>query len=295
MAIDPLFRASSYEPVEKILDELISRFAAAGLNVKSSRIAAYRNSIRTAREKASKGFWPENFALPDEQLWNDVHETYCLSEACKGFPNLSEPDVKSRLEKIIEGTPNLADEKKTVPRDTLFELIMASWMRLGGLNVSLRTTEDVWFEIQRIPCILECKRIQSATRLRERLDKASEQLKRQLRAPRNVALRGFIAIDISKPLLRPDGILRANDMKSAGDLLSQRLYEFYERNLKDLISPDHQRIITVFLFGGAAAVFADNGFASLFGGPGVALANHKHYGKNRRVAHRFRDAINKRP
>jgi hypothetical protein len=42
MAIDPLFRASSYEPVEKILDELIVRFAAATIRAK----AKFHHSLR---------------------------------------------------------------------------------------------------------------------------------------------------------------------------------------------------------------------------------------------------------
>lgn len=134
---------------------------------------------------------------------------------------------------------------------------MASWLRFGGLKVSLRSTEDVYFEIQGIPCVMECKRIQSVERLEERIDKATHQLKQQLRSPGNAALRGFIAVDISKPLLKPEGILRGRDMKEVGQLLKKRLYDFYVKNMRHLASPMHERTVAVFVFSGATGAFPD--------------------------------------
>jgi hypothetical protein len=290
MSMDPLLRVSSYEPVEKLLDGLIDRFAKAKLDVSRSRISRYRNSIVAVREKAPQGVWPKDSALHDEQLWNDVHETYCLWEACKGFPDLAETGLQDRLEKVVSGPANLADERKTDARDTLFELIMASWLRLGGFQVALRSTEDVYFEIQGIPCVMECKRIQSVERLEERVDKASDQLHQQLRTRGNAALRGFIAVDISKPLIKPEGALRGKDMEEVGQSLKNCLYEFYVQNMRHLISPTHERIVVVFLFAGAVGVFPDNGFGCLFGGLCVGL--NKEYGKNCRIGYHFRDAIN---
>jgi len=292
MPVDPLIRPRSYLPIEKLLDELMNRLAAAGIKVQPSRLAAYRRSFRLVRERAASGYWENaSIALKDEQLWNDVYEVYSLEHACSGFSDLSEPGLRARLEKAISGASNLADEKRTGTRDTLFELVMASWLRVGGFKVSLQNSEDVWFEIQGVPCIMECKRIQSISKLKSRIDKASEQLIRQLRAPQNTAMRGFVAVDISKVFMTSYGVLRGGDWKALGNAFSRRLREFAQENMKDLASPSHERIIVVYLFAGSIGLLPDGGFFSLFGGLVVAL--HENFGCNRRLSLRFRDAVNR--
>jgi hypothetical protein len=137
---------------------------------------------------------------------------------------------------------------------------------------------------------MECKRIQSVEMLKRRVKKAADQLEEQLRAHGNAALRGFIAVDISKPLLKPEGVLRGKNMEEVGHLLKSRLFEFYTQNVQELASPAHERIVVAFIFAGAIGVFPDNGFGCSFGGLCVGL--NKTYGKNLRVGYHFRDAIN---
>lgn len=131
---------------------------------------------------------------------NDLHESQEILEACDQFADLNEPGLIERLKTILSGVPELHKETSSEPRNILFELVMAAMLKREGLEFHLDRIEDVSFEFIGSPWFMECKRIRSKSKLRERINNAALQIVERCDNSQNSEAKGIIALDVSKLL-----------------------------------------------------------------------------------------------
>src|SRR5215468_2066544 len=113
----------------KELETLCTRLKAANFRIQGTRLDIYRKTFATIDQFLNDGREAELAKkLPFPTSLNDLHESQEVIEACDEFPDLTQPGLRDRLEKVLGGTRELEKEtpEKSEPRNYLFELVMAA-------------------------------------------------------------------------------------------------------------------------------------------------------------------------
>jgi hypothetical protein len=229
----------------KRLHDLCNRLREAGYEVDSRRLNAYKDTFATnellIRETRISDLEER---IPFPKFLNGFHESNEILEACGQFPDLSPPDLRDRLKRVLNGPEILADETAVSggPRNYLFELVMASTLKAAGFEVRLDGDEDVYFEISGVPCFMECKRVLSKRKLGERIGFAANQVQKRCDNAQDSGARGIVAIDVSR-LINPGTHLF--DCATLGDLSSaaERKLESFRVENQSTLQAVHERCV----------------------------------------------------
>jgi hypothetical protein len=232
-------KATHREYAEKF-EQLCSRLQTANIKVDKTRLDHYRKTLRLNESLIREGRLselPDSIPLP--VFMNDVFEANELIETCDKLLNFEAPGIRTRLVKALAGARFISEEtsKKSEPRNTLFELTIASILANAGYEVDLDRIEDVRFTLSGHPCVVECKRITSAKLLTRRVKDAVSQIKERFRSCPSTRIVGIVAIEISK-LVNPDNdITILKVIPELAELVEQKLeiwWNSHERKLKEL-------------------------------------------------------------
>jgi hypothetical protein len=228
------------------LDALCVRLKAAGYQVASTRLDAYRKTFARnellIRENRSSELLAK---IPFPKFLNDFHESNEILEACDEFPDLNTPGLRDRLEKVLAGTEELRQEapQKGGARNFLFELVMAATLKQAGFQVRLDQIEDVFFNVSdRIPCFMECKRVHSQRRLGELISDAASQIRQHCNNSSHRRACGIVAVDVSKLLNVGDRLFDAQTRDGLSSAAKQRL-ESYAKDHRDTLQSIRERCV----------------------------------------------------
>ncbi len=95
---------TDYIGYRKRLDDLCARLKAAGYQVESTRLDAYRETFATNELLVHESRISElERKIPFPTLLNDFHESNELLEACAEFPDLSVLGLRDRLKRVLSG------------------------------------------------------------------------------------------------------------------------------------------------------------------------------------------------
>jgi hypothetical protein len=218
----------------KELEILCDRLKAAGFRVQGTRLDIYRKTFATINKFLTENREQELVKkLPSPTFINDLHESQELIEACDEFPDLTQPGLRVRIEKALEGNRELAKEtpEKGEPRNYLFELVMAGLLKRAGFRIRLDRIEDAFFEFGDRPFFIECKRIHSQGMLQERIDHAACQIGKRCDDAETPKARGVVAIDVSKLLNDGTGLFQCSTLAVFRSVCADSLTTFRNRFL----------------------------------------------------------------
>lgn len=158
--------------------------------------------------------------------------------------------LKIKLEKILSGIPIPGEtELNSVPRNTLFELLMLSYLRKGGLNAHLSDPNpDIIVKTNDRVYYIECKRIFNFTNsaIKRNVKEASKQLEISLKQkPDNYF--GVIALSVEP---KQGKVLTANSEADALKVLDLDLKNFcdtFGRYWRDPKYVSNKNVIAVIL------------------------------------------------
>jgi hypothetical protein len=242
-----------YIGYSKKLDDLCVLLKAAGYQVESSRLAAYRDTFATNELLIRENRIAELEAkISFPTFLNDFHESNEILEVCNEFPDLKTPGLRHRLKKVLLGTEELSQETPDTgaARNFLFELVMAATLKRARFQVRLDQMEDVSFEVaDGIPCFAECKRVHSQGKLGDRIRQAAAQIRRRCDESSNPRACGIVAVDISK-LLNPGGD-HLFDAPSRDELSleAERMLESYRvLHIRTLEAVDERCVLGVYVY-----------------------------------------------
>lgn len=112
-------------------------------------------------------------------------------------------DFLSRLRQITSGTAFRNGIGPDPARDFTFELSVASRFLHAGYEVSLSGLADLTVVDRGRSIFVECKRVQSESKLLRRIDEAKSQIERRLEAARSIRNRGLAAVKVTD-ILNPN-------------------------------------------------------------------------------------------
>ncbi|MBI5204160.1 MAG: hypothetical protein HZA11_04500 [Nitrospirae bacterium] len=135
----------------------------------------------------------------NEELWFSLLEATPFESIYEAFKQLKDHEIpKRKLTDILSG-PFLPKEEESGTsnvnnRNYLFELELASKLKSKGINIT--GFDDIKFEFESVDFTIECKRIFSDRTVRANIEKAYEQLQKQMATDEQK--RGIIALSIEK-------------------------------------------------------------------------------------------------
>lgn len=249
--ISPRYIADTTDPAghSQKLETLFRRLNVAGLRVSTTRLDRYKKSFATIDKYVRENRLKElSDRVPSPTIVNDFHESQEILEACDQFDDLNQPGLRERLEKILSGVPELHKERSSEPRNILFELVMAAMLKREGFEIHLDRIEDVSFDFFGRPWFMECKRIRSKRKLRERINEAAWQIGKRCDNSQNSEAKGIIALDVSKLLNGGTRIFRCATLDSLKLAAEHLLEAFWVSEMSTLESVQESRVLGVYLY-----------------------------------------------
>jgi hypothetical protein len=178
------------------LDQVSAWLTSLQVPIAKNRLSIYRKVLLAAEDRGRAGAGRE-FTVEAANAFHEVGELY---QVWRGLKSIDDPILRQKLQKVVTGRAMLLDERpgKNEPRNTLFELLIASYLKFCGVKIQFRDPDDVVARIRHTQILIECKRIQSAGSFEENFNKATKQLIRNLANESSAESRGVIAVHISK-------------------------------------------------------------------------------------------------
>lgn len=199
MSIDTV----NYSQTEKELAEAICWLETLGINPNRGRFGIYQKSLKklfgSYEERGNKGDFPAEV--------NAIYEVFDLIDIHKGLNGYSSKELPDLANFYQKGVNCYSDENLNnsgnKPRNTAFELLVASKLNKSGINIHLSQQSDVEGTFENNRMLIECKRLHSFKKIKANIEDAAQQLNKKLRHPKYSRSFGVIALDFTK-LINPD-------------------------------------------------------------------------------------------
>ena len=221
----------AHKPIDgpSALEQVSSWLSALGIKIEKNRLSTYRKALQTFDAHARAGTVEQiGGELSPGELANAFHEFGEILQVWRGLKSLDGPILRQKLAKAVKGPVMLSDErpKTSEPRNTLFELVIAAHLSLCGIKVQFRDPDDIVARVLHTPLLVECKRVQTEARFKDRFNQAEGQLVRNLANESSPGSKGIIAIDISKTQNPGGSYFRAESAGEVRAMLRDRANEF---------------------------------------------------------------------
>ena len=232
---------------QQVLDELecFGRFLQSiGLNPEATRIGVHIDTIKTLEKAREQGDVDQ---IDSEQTLWSMTEALELAEIYQELKDY-EPKVLARKLKLLlkgPGTPSAEDSDSNLARNTAFELSLAAKVRKTGVFRGLLENPDVLCEVNASKVLVQCKRPLEEKGIARNIERAGEQLRRDLQAAENTDAVGIIAISLSRVLSPRLGLLEGTTRDTVREVVRQKVDEIAHR-YKSAIPTDRNIIGTVY-------------------------------------------------
>jgi hypothetical protein len=248
--------AQDLEGLIQEIDEAFAWLESMGIDCKRGRFGEYRRNLITVLEHRKSGKLEELQAfVPTEHYRIAFIESTHLTAIAKAFAHSRGPRFVDRIRSAIAGPAHPLDEKKSgsKPRDLLFELSVAAFFRRRRLPVLLSRDKDLAVKISGSTFLVECKRPQSAKKVRRSMEDASKQLVGHFKRYKAIDRYGVIALDISVVANQQREYLIADSVDAIKQGMGQLVEQFQAQFSSDLMLGRDRRIIATLLFAKALA------------------------------------------
>lgn len=218
-----------------------------GLHVASTRLGRY---IKAYQQLSTFTGWPED--LSDESREKFLFVMREAQELCwiyKGLKCAEPPGTLEILKKVLGGAElSRNDNPKAGARNFQFELRIASYFLQAGYEVDLSQQSDLVVQLPEYTLYVECKRLSSPKKVKQRAQEALTQLRhRFLENRRSSKCFGLAVFDVSKILYPGQGISIFPGSLVAREHILELLNDFNDTHSLELIFRQEKNILAVWL------------------------------------------------
>jgi hypothetical protein len=166
----------------------------------------------------------------------EVHELAWIAE---GLSDADTRGLSSKLRTVVRGADFAALDQNTEPRNTQFELRIASYLGRAGYRLNFATLTDIVATRGLVTYYIECKRVASAAQLARRIVEAIEQVEERL--PKSGFFHGrygVVAADVTRVASMHNGLTMGGTPDHARDVIRDKL-----RDIETKISEDGPSLV----------------------------------------------------
>lgn len=251
---------NSHPKTRETFESVVEYLMTHGVKSNNVRIKAYREFL----EQISNDTYVKTDMLEAPRLWREIHEI--LFVITTFIKNQIAPPVEL-LVRAFDGKP-LEEYTHTEGRNFFLELRAAIYFLRAGYGVTLNEQCDIVATRGRNRIFIECKRIYSEQKTRERVQKCYQQLdQRLLHADKEFRNYGVAWIDPSPAMQKHHFVYTAYSERGARKAAGVDLMEFWKQWINRLSHGNDKRIFAMVLQivwpGWVSGVGIRTGFTSL--------------------------------
>lgn len=202
-----------------------------GITTQNTRIERYIQyfeqvvaGVEVAEVSIFKNSQDERFQSKTDWLLYALREVDELMWILKGFKTHVPIGLASRLKDLVSGSDFAALDTNSRARNVEFELRIASYFCQAGYQVDLSTTTDIIALNDDFAFFVECKRVASASQLKQRLADAVTQLERRMtRKHLDKPVYGYVALDVTKVAYSHNGLILGVTPEHSKDINQSKL------------------------------------------------------------------------
>lgn len=202
-----------------------------GVTTQNTRIERYIQyfeqvvaGVEVAEISIFKNSQDERFKSKTDWLLYVLREVDELMWILKGFKTHVPNGLVGRLKDLVSGSDFAALDTNSRARNFEFELRVASYFCQAGYQVDLSTATDIIALKDDFAFFIECKRVASASQIKQRLAEAMKQLNRRM--PKNHLNRnayGYVALDVTKVAYNHNGLTWGVTSEHSKDNIQNKL------------------------------------------------------------------------
>ena len=185
-----------------------------GITTQNTRIERYIQyfekvvtDVEVAEVSIFKNSQDERFKSKTDWLLYVLREVDELMWILKGIKTHVPNGLADRLKDLVSGSDFAALDTNSRARNVEFELRIASYFCQAGYQVDLSTATDIIALNDNFAFFIECKRVASASQVKQRLAEAVKQLDRRIpRKHLNRDAYGYVALDVTKVAYSHNGL-----------------------------------------------------------------------------------------
>jgi hypothetical protein len=185
-----------------------------GITTQNTRIERYIQyfeqivaGVEAVEISIFKNSQDERFKSKTDWLLYSLREVDELMWILKGFKTHVPNGLADRLKDLVSGSDFAALDTNSRARNVEYELRIASYFCQAGYQVDLSTETDIIALNDNFAFFIECKRVASASQVKQRLAEAVKQLARRMpRKHLNKHAYGYVALDVTKVAYSHNGL-----------------------------------------------------------------------------------------
>jgi hypothetical protein len=219
-----------------------------GITAKSDRFRLQLKAVQIAAKAEERNNLIEYMQGVDPEqratlLWA-ITELTELGDVYKAFPVIdSALSEKIRIAMSGPSSQKLENSTNNAARNTMFELGLAARMKRGGLQVDIgQENPDIIVSVPSGTIFVQCKRPLSSRTVRENVNSAATQLRRDLKSAKQSF--GVIALSMSKSLLEL-GEFRITSHEAGAHAFAEQARLEVERHRKDWSNVGDKNVVGV--------------------------------------------------
>lgn len=205
-----------------------------GVTTQNTRVERYIHyfekvvaGIDVVEESIFKNSLNERFKSKTDWLLYVLREVDELMWILKGFKTHIPNGLATRLTNFVSGSDFAALDTNSSARNVEFELRIASYFCQAGYQVDLSTATDIIALNDNFAFFIECKRVASASQVKQRLAEAVKQLNRRMpREYQNRRAYGYVAMDVTKAAFNHNGLTWGVTPEHSKDINQNKLKFF---------------------------------------------------------------------
>lgn len=212
--------SQTYIAASAELDEACAWLDGLGINFSRTRIGRYKALFASLAKHQQEGTLDGFYDEYTFQEWvNAAYEAAELVRMYEGLGAQNEPTLVARLRDALKGHElYVLDDNDRSGRDFSFELSIAAKFARAGLVIDFGDDADLKTEIDGRTFYVECKRIKSETKARQRVKSGLAQLSRRYESTEQPAdARGILVVSIGKMVNSELGLLEAENSNALGE------------------------------------------------------------------------------
>lgn len=209
-----------------------------GIKYQPTRFGSYQKRIDEYTDKSL----PELNGDERQDLvvfLNSQLEAIKLVRIHSAFKEISNPEINKKIKNIASGRELAKAENNSQARDLAFELGVAARFIKGGYEVDLESITDVVAIVEGRRIYIECKRIKSQAKLKARIKKANEQLRKRLKRDNSSKSRGMIALELTEVFTAENTVIFERSAEVYRRKCTQMLHDYFSKYKDDI---EHSRL-----------------------------------------------------